>query len=114
MSRRFTRRWLQVTPQLIARMHNPHHRIRQAVLRLLARMAQAHPQGLIYPLAVAAKSQIGLQKSGATQVLDQMRAAEDTLVAQAELVRHAPLDPSPLVVTPSAPLAEGPAHTDGR
>ena len=73
--------WLAVTPQIIARLHNPHHRIRQAVLRLLVRMAHAHPQGLIYPLAVAAKS-----KEGAVKVLNEIRESEDTLVGQAELV----------------------------
>ena len=78
--------WLEVTPQIIARMHSPHQRIRSAVLRLLARMAQAHPQGLIYPLAVAAKSQIALQQVGATQVLRQMRRGADSLVQQAEMV----------------------------
>ena len=78
--------WLEVTPQIIARMHSPHQRIRSAVLRLLARMAQAHPQGLIYPLAVAAKSQIALQQAGATQVLRQMRREADSLVQQAEMV----------------------------
>ena len=58
--------WLEVTPQVIARLHSPHPRVRAAVLRLLARVAAEHPHGLIYPLAVAAKSAIPLQAGALT------------------------------------------------
>ncbi|KAL1521017.1 hypothetical protein AB1Y20_022574 [Prymnesium parvum] len=80
--------WLAVMPQIIARIHNPKPTVRQAVLALLERVAQAHPQGLVYPLTVASNSRLELQHRGATQVLDQMRKGYDTLVQQAHLVSN--------------------------
>eukprot|EP00966_Prymnesium_polylepis_P049193 1138225-Prymnesium_polylepis.1 len=59
--------WLSVTPQIIARIHNPKPTIRAAVLSLLTRVAQAHPQGIVYPLTVASRSRQELQHRGATQ-----------------------------------------------
>ena len=49
--------WLLVTPQIIARIHSPTTLVRRSVHILLDRVAKAHPQGLIYPLTVASKSQ---------------------------------------------------------
>ena len=48
--------WLNVVPQIIARLHSPSPPIRHAVHELLRRVARAHPHGLIYPLTVAAKA----------------------------------------------------------
>ena len=48
--------WLSVTPQIIARLHSPITLVKRAVHILLTRVAREHPQGLIYPLTVAAKS----------------------------------------------------------
>ena len=78
--------WLAVTPQIIARIHHPDHLIRRAVRKLLAHLGQAHPQGIVYPLTVAAKAHNPLQHEGAKEVLDRMRLSYDTLVQHAELV----------------------------
>jgi len=48
--------WLEVIPQLIARIdhHSPH--VQRLLNKLLARAAAAHPQALIYPLAVTSNT----------------------------------------------------------
>ena len=53
---------------------------------LLNRVAKEHPQGLVYPLTVAAKSQSQLRQSAALRVLSEMRKQCDHLVEQASLV----------------------------
>lgn len=50
--------WLDVIPQLIARLHSPQHKIRLLVHQLLVLIGTEHPQALIYPLVVASKSTI--------------------------------------------------------
>ena len=45
-----------------------------------------HPQGLIYPLTVASKSQSEARRGAALSVLAQIRTRCDTLVEQAALV----------------------------
>ena len=40
--------WLEVIPQLIARINQPNLKVRSAVHRLLAEVGKAHPQALVY------------------------------------------------------------------
>ena len=65
--------WLNVVPQIIARIHSPSPPIRHAVHELLRRVARAHPQGLIYPLTVAAKAPEAETRTAAQRLLAQMR-----------------------------------------
>jgi FKBP12-rapamycin complex-associated protein len=78
--------WLSVTPQIIARIHSPNMLLRRSVNMLLSRVAKEHPQGLIYPLTVASKSQSQPRKTAALRVLQEMRKQCDRLVEQAALV----------------------------
>ena len=78
--------WLDVTPQIIARIHTGIQRVRSSVHTLLNLVAKAHPQGLIYPLTVASKSLSQPRSSAARAVLAQMRKQSDQLVEQAALV----------------------------
>jgi len=78
--------WLSVTPQIIARIHSPTTLVRRSVHLLLNRVAKDHPQGLIYPLTVAAKSHSQPRQSAALRVLSEMRKQCDNLVEQAALV----------------------------
>lgn len=48
--------WLQVIPQLIARIDTPNHNVANLILELLMDISKHHPQALIYPLTVAHKS----------------------------------------------------------
>ncbi|EXJ69012.1 FKBP12-rapamycin complex-associated protein [Cladophialophora psammophila CBS 110553] len=80
--------WLEVIPQLIARINQPNARVRAAVHRLLAEVGKAHPQALVYPLTVAMKSSVARRANSATQIMDSMRTHSPRLVEQADLVSH--------------------------
>jgi FKBP12-rapamycin complex-associated protein len=78
--------WLEVIPQLIARINQPDPTVRRTIHQLLADVGQRHPQALVYPLTVAAKSQLSRRKTSAMQIMDNMKSHSATLVVQAELV----------------------------
>lgn len=81
--------WLEVIPQLIARINQPNKRVQQAVHNLLADVGRAHPQALVYPLTVAMKSWQNTRRSrSAAQIMDSMRQHSANLVAQADIVSH--------------------------
>jgi FKBP12-rapamycin complex-associated protein len=81
--------WLEVIPQLIARINQPNRRVQQAVHNLLADVGRTHPQALVYPLTVAMKSWKNTRRSrSAAIIMDSMRQHSATLVNQAELVSH--------------------------
>lgn len=81
--------WLEVLPQLIARINQPNKRVQQSVHNLLADVGRAHPQALVYPLTVAMKSWQNTRRSrSAGQIMDSMRQHSANLVAQADTVSH--------------------------
>eukprot|EP01132_Coremiostelium_polycephalum_P002833 gene2833-3519_t len=86
--------WLQVIPQLIARLHAPNLSIRRLLHELLDNIGKVHPQALVYPLTVATKSQSTGRLAAAKALQDKMRIHSPNLVEQAipvsqELVRTA-------------------------
>ncbi|KAG8754899.1 phosphatidylinositol kinase- protein kinase tor1 [Ceratobasidium sp. 428] len=90
--------WLEVIPQIIARIQTPSPLIRSLINKLLLGVAQAHPQALIYPLSVASRSTSMARKQAATIILDRMRIHNNVLVEEAlsigqELIRVAILWP---------------------
>lgn len=80
--------WLEVIPQLIARINQPNPKVRSAVHRLLGEVGKVHPQALVYPLTVAMKSTVARRSHSATQLVDSMRLHSPKLVEQADLVSH--------------------------
>lgn len=78
--------WLQVIPQLIARIDTPRHLIGRLIHQLLIDIGKQHPQALIYPLTVAAKSSVTGRSAAANKILTSMRENNATLVNQAILV----------------------------
>jgi len=80
--------WLEVIPQLIARINQVNQRVRQSVHRLLSEVGKAHPQALVYPLTVAIKSNVARRSHSATQIMENMRQHSPILVEQADLVSH--------------------------
>ena len=78
--------WLEVIPQLIARINQPNAKVRTAVHRLLAEVGKAHPQALVYSLTVAMKSDVARRSTSARQIMDNMRLHSPVLVDQAERV----------------------------
>ncbi|KAI9736363.1 MAG: phosphatidylinositol kinase- protein kinase tor1 [Cirrosporium novae-zelandiae] len=80
--------WLEVIPQLIARINQPNARVRSSIHRLLSEVGKAHPQALVYPLTVAMKSNVARRSHSAGQIMDSMRQHSSKLVEQADLVSH--------------------------
>ncbi|KAH8412631.1 hypothetical protein KR009_003909 [Drosophila setifemur] len=86
--------WLQVIPQLIARIDTHRQLVGQLIHQLLMDIGKNHPQALVYPLTVASKSASLARKNAAFKILDSMRKHSPTLVEQAvmcseELIRVA-------------------------
>ncbi|KAJ3215347.1 phosphatidylinositol kinase- protein kinase tor1 [Dinochytrium kinnereticum] len=78
--------WLQVIPQLIARIHEPYPQVRRLIHQLLSDIGKEHPQALVYSLTVASKSQSVARKRAALAIMDKMRIHSAMLVEQALLV----------------------------
>lgn len=78
--------WLQVLPQLIARIDSPRQLVHQLIRHLLIDVGRQHPQALIYPLVVASKSVVREREVAANRVLNHMREHSHVLVQQAMLV----------------------------
>ena len=89
--------WLDVIPQLIARIYTPHKQIRMLLVELLCRIGKAHPQALVWPLTVASKSPSEGRRRAAVIVLQEIRKYSSehaqlvvqSLMVSAELVRVA-------------------------
>lgn len=80
--------WLQVVPQLISRIHQPNQIVSRSLLGLLTELGRAHPQALVYPLAVAVTSESVGRKKAALSIIEKMRIHSPSLVEQSELVSH--------------------------
>lgn len=78
--------WLQVIPQLIARIDTSRHFVGRLIRQLLMDIGKSHPQALIYPLTVASKSTQKSRQTAANKVLESMRKHSGNLVQQAVLV----------------------------
>ncbi|KAL1494336.1 hypothetical protein ABEB36_009951 [Hypothenemus hampei] len=86
--------WLQVIPQLIARIDTNRHLVSKNIHHLLVDIGKIHPQALVYPLTVASKSNSPIRRSAANKILKSMSEHSPTLVRQAymaaeELIRVA-------------------------
>ena len=80
--------WLEVIPQLIARINVSNKRVRESIHRLLTDVGKAHPQALVYPLTVTIKSNVALRSKSAGQIMERMREHSPELVADADNVAH--------------------------
>ncbi|KOX79033.1 Serine/threonine-protein kinase mTOR [Melipona quadrifasciata] len=86
--------WLQVIPQLIARIDTQRSLVSRCIHHLLIDIGKTHPQALVYPLTVASKSASHTRKTAANKILKSMCEHSPTLVQQAmmasdELIRVA-------------------------
>ncbi|KAI6932107.1 TOR1 phosphatidylinositol 3-kinase, partial [Hortaea werneckii] len=80
--------WLEVMPQLIARISQPNKTVREAIYNLLVEVGRVHPQALVYPLTVSMKSDVSNRSRFAARIMDNMRQHSPELVEQAGLVSH--------------------------
>lgn len=80
--------WLEVIPQLIARINQPNRKVRESIHDLLANVGKAHPQALVYPLTVVMKSNVARRSQAASMIMDKLREHSPNLVEHANLVSH--------------------------
>lgn len=80
--------WLEVIPQLIARINQSDALTRGSVHRLLAEVGRAHPQALVFPLTVTMKSNVVRRSRAAVEIMEKMREHSPLLLEQADLVSH--------------------------
>lgn len=78
--------WLQVIPQLIARIDTPRALVGKLIHSLLIDIGKSHPQALVYPLTVASKSSFIARKTAANQILKSMCTHSNNLVNQAAMI----------------------------
>ena len=78
--------WLQVIPQLIARIDTHRVKVSRLIHQLLTDVGKHHPQALIYPLTVASKSSTPARKNAANKILNKMKEHSESLVKQAIMV----------------------------
>ena len=78
--------WLEVIPQLLARINQSHPRVRQSIHKLVNQVGHAHPQAMIFPLTVAMKSDVSRRSRSAAQLMEAMKQHSPKLVEQADLV----------------------------
>ena len=78
--------WLEVIPQLIARIHAPSSSVRKLIHYVLSDVGKAHPQALVYPLTVASKYPSPPRRRAALAIIDRMSEHSANLVEQAKLV----------------------------
>ncbi|KAJ6518876.1 phosphatidylinositol 3-kinase [Mycena sanguinolenta] len=78
--------WLEVIPQIIARIQTPHANIRRDINNILMDVGKNHPQALIYPLVVASASSSKMRQSAAYAIMGVMKEHSRNIVEQAELV----------------------------
>ncbi|XP_075459599.1 serine/threonine-protein kinase mTOR isoform X2 [Ascaphus truei] len=78
--------WLQVIPQLIARIDTPRALVGRLIHQLLTDIGRYHPQALIYPLTVASKSTTTARHNAANKILKNMCEHCNALVQQAMMV----------------------------
>ena len=78
--------WLQVIPQLIARIDTPRALVGKLIHSLLIDIGKSHPQALVYPLTVASKSSFVDRKNAANQILKSMCTHSSNLVNQAAMI----------------------------
>ncbi|XP_054269929.1 serine/threonine-protein kinase mTOR-like [Macrosteles quadrilineatus] len=78
--------WLQVIPQLIARIDTPRTLVSRLIHHLLMDIGKHHPQALVYPLTVASKSASLARRNAANKILKSMCEHSQALVQQAVMV----------------------------
>ena len=78
--------WLQVIPQLIARIDSSNPLVSSLVQHILIDIGRLHPQALMYPLTVASKSSSSVRRTAANKILSILREISPNLIEQVFVV----------------------------
>jgi FKBP12-rapamycin complex-associated protein len=66
--------WLQVIPQIVARIDIPTEKVRQQICDLLTRIGREHPQSLLFSLLVSEKSDVPARTKAARKIMSEMKS----------------------------------------
>lgn len=80
--------WLDVIPQIIARIHAPNPHVRRLVHQILLSLSKIHPQTLLFSLTIASTSSNATRKAAALLLIDRIRADHPQLVDQVLLITN--------------------------
>ena len=72
--------WLQVIPQLLARVNIKNNVIKKNLIQLLKTIGCNHPWSVIYPLIVMNKSENKIREEISSEILTEMRKKYNTLI----------------------------------
>jgi len=78
--------WLDVVPQIIARMHLTCPEISKLLQKLLTRVASIHPQALVCPISVALNTTNEHKRAMASHLIAEMKKKKSKLVDEATMV----------------------------
>jgi FKBP12-rapamycin complex-associated protein len=81
-----SRAWIEVVPQIIARISTDKIYLKRLLQELLIKISREHPQALIYPLTIACQAKSFSRKNTALRILDEITKIQPKLVEQASLV----------------------------
>lgn len=83
--------WLEVVPQIIARLYTPFEDVQRGVKSLLTKIGTEHPHVAVYPLTVAKGAYGNHQQKkskAAREILEELKLHHEEIVEQAELVSN--------------------------
>eukprot|EP01080_Neovahlkampfia_damariscottae_P005829 gene5829-9652_t len=78
--------WLQVIPQLIARVNSKNQKIQNIIHSILLNIGKTHPLALTYPLTVISKSFDKSRIESSKLLIDQMKLLHPKIIEQSSLV----------------------------
>eukprot|EP01129_Flabellula_baltica_P009387 TRINITY_DN3829_c0_g1_i1.p1 TRINITY_DN3829_c0_g1~~TRINITY_DN3829_c0_g1_i1.p1 ORF type:complete len:2225 (-),score=435.29 TRINITY_DN3829_c0_g1_i1:13-6618(-) len=78
--------WLEVIPQIIARIHSVVPALQTLLIQLLTEVGRVHPQSLVYTLAVATQSQSKTRANIIRSIKHQLSSHSKELVDQSQMV----------------------------
>eukprot|EP01061_Rhynchopus_euleeides_P023007 TRINITY_DN3749_c0_g1_i1.p1 TRINITY_DN3749_c0_g1~~TRINITY_DN3749_c0_g1_i1.p1 ORF type:complete len:1300 (+),score=503.39 TRINITY_DN3749_c0_g1_i1:349-3900(+) len=81
-----TNNWLQVIPQIVARMHHSNGTIRAQLHQLLVNLGKDHGQAVVYPLICVLCSKDPKRAQAGKDVLDRIALFNTSLVSEGRLV----------------------------
>ncbi|OMJ18872.1 Phosphatidylinositol 3-kinase tor2 [Smittium culicis] len=78
--------WIQVLPQIIARVDSPHIQIISTIKKLLIKLGKSYPESILFPLTVSRKISPSNIKNLAFKVIETLRYDFPELIYQSDLV----------------------------
>ena len=78
--------WLQVIPQLIARVNSKNLKIQNIIHSLLLKIGKIHPLALTYPLTVISKSEDQTRIEASKSLISKMKLLHPKIIEQSSLV----------------------------